>query len=144
MLEALLNTTPVPWLQKLAEFGERRQEVLAGNLANIDTPGYRTRDLPLAEFQQALGAALRAKPHASPLAANGAPPALAAELFPRRLFQAVEVPSGQVTFQDGGNRSIEREIMEMTKNVLMQTYAVELMNAHMHMLRMAVDGRAAA
>ena len=64
MIDSLLSSTTIPLLEKVAGFGEHRQGVLAGNLANIDTPNYRTRDLPVEDFRQALkdAAELRAQP----------------------------------------------------------------------------------
>ena len=59
MLDQILNSNSLPLLEKMAAFSERRQEVLAGNIANIDTPGYKMRDLPVAEFRQALQEAVQ-------------------------------------------------------------------------------------
>jgi flagellar basal-body rod protein FlgB len=54
MLQPLLSQSTTPLLRQVARFAERRQDVLAGNVANIDTPGYRMRELPVQEFQHAL------------------------------------------------------------------------------------------
>ena len=62
--------------------------------------------------------------------------------FPNRLFQAVEAASPSITFQDNNNRSIEFEMMQMTKNAMMQSYATELMNAQITMLQAAIRGQA--
>ena len=35
-------------------FAQARHQVLAGNIANLDTPGYRVRDLSVENFQQRL------------------------------------------------------------------------------------------
>ena len=43
---------------KVAAFAEARNAVLADNIANIDTAGYKTKDLSVAEFQQTLAAAI--------------------------------------------------------------------------------------
>ena len=143
MIGSLLGSTTIPLLEKVAVFGERRQEVLAGNLANIDTPDYKTRDLPLDDFMQALkdAAALRDRPPSlGSLPAPGESPAdRMAKLFPDALFRAVEAPPSNITFQDGGNRSIEHEVMEMTKNVMMQNFAIELMAAQMNLLKIAIN-----
>jgi len=61
MLEQMLNSKSLPLLEKMAAFAERRQEVLAGNIANIDTPAYKMRDLPVKDFQQALRDAVQLK-----------------------------------------------------------------------------------
>ena len=45
-----INTT-IPLLQEVASFAEARHHVLAGNIANVDTPGYRVRDLSPETFR---------------------------------------------------------------------------------------------
>lgn len=162
MLQPILNSTTIPLLEQVAKFGERRQEVLAGNVANIDTPEYRRRDLPVAKFQESLQrmiAARRAGEKPSSITETMNPASLQhmvqlSQPFPgvnvntvgadptRELFQAVEVePAEGATFQDGNNRSLEREMMSLTKNVMMQTFAIEVMSTQMNMLQTAIMGR---
>ena len=40
-----------PVLEQVVNFTEARHGVLAGNIANLDTPGYKTRDLSPELFQ---------------------------------------------------------------------------------------------
>jgi len=146
MLESLFNSSTIPLLAKTAAFAERRHEVLAGNVANISTPDYRTRDLPVAEFRAALEEAVGRR---RPVDSSGKPawsfsagvPA-SGESFPQALYQALEAPPKTITFQDGNNRSIEKEVMEITKNSLMQTVAIELMNVQLNRLEAAISERA--
>ena len=42
----------MPVLEQVVNFTEARHGVLAGNIANLDTPGYKTRDLSPALFQE--------------------------------------------------------------------------------------------
>jgi flagellar basal-body rod protein FlgB len=152
MFDRLFDTSTIPLLAKMAAFTERRHEVLTGNIANISTPDYRTRDLPVGEFQAALAEAVSRRNVAgapgqagwSFLAqateAAGAQPA--AELFPQTLFRAAQGPPRTLTFQDGNNRSIEQEVMEITKNSMMQGVAIELMNAQMNRLQAVISERA--
>jgi len=58
MINDLLSTSTSPLLEKAAIFAERRQEVLAGNIANIDTPDYLMRDLPVSDFKAAMSSAI--------------------------------------------------------------------------------------
>lgn len=58
MMNDLLSTSTSPLLEKVAIFAERRQEVLAGNIANIDTPDYLMKDLPVADFKAAMASAV--------------------------------------------------------------------------------------
>jgi flagellar basal-body rod protein FlgB len=148
MIESLFNTSTIPLLAKAAAFAERRHEVLAGNVANISTPDYRTRDLPVAEFRAALEEAVaRRRPvdssGRSAWSFSAAPgPDGASAGFPQDLFHALEAPPRTITFQDGNNRSIEKEVMEITKNSIMQTVAIELMNVQLNRLQAVISERA--
>lgn len=137
MLEPLLNSTTLPMLEKLAVFGERRHEVLSGNIANIDTPGYKTRDLPVDDFQQALRSAVMSRHRPSP----GNPSSAVESQFPQELFGAIEAQPKHLTFQDGGNRSIEHEVMEMTKNSMLQGFALDLLTAQLRLLETVIQER---
>jgi len=148
--KTLFNTTTIPLLEKIAAFTARRHDVLAGNIANIDTPNYHMRDLPIAEFQQALAkvadAFRDARTHQteSPNATSAQPNSRIDldEIFPASLFRAGDAATNNVTFQDGGNRSVEQEVMEMTKNAMMQKYALEVMMAQMNLLQSMISERA--
>lgn len=156
MLHPILAQSPLPLLKQVARFTERRQEVLAGNIANIDTPGYRMRDLPIQEFQAALQQALRpGGPHGPIQPSPGVPwslgspeslgspvPALE-EMFPESLFRAqVAEKQPGITFQDANNRSIEHQFLEMTKNSLLQNFALQVMAAQYGQLQAAITGQA--
>ena len=54
MLSSLFQSSSLPVLEQVVNFTEARHGVLAGNIANLDTPGYKTRDLSPALFQQRL------------------------------------------------------------------------------------------
>ena len=152
MFDRLFDSSTMPLLAKVAAFTERRHEVLTGNIANISTPDYKTRDLPVAEFQAALAEAVsRRRPEGAPRQGGwsfSAPAAgetgdqPAADLFPDKLFHAIQNPNRTLTFQDGNNRSIEQEVMEITKNSMMQGVAIELMNAQLNRLQAVISERA--
>ncbi|HVV99193.1 MAG TPA: hypothetical protein VHB77_02565 [Planctomycetaceae bacterium] len=144
-----------PLLEQLAAFTERRHEVLAGNIANISTPDYKTRDLPVAKFQEALQQAVAGQQRRTQeprsltdilggsSSGNGtsSSPSSVKDNFPAELFQAVE-RSDNFTFLDGSNRNVEQEVMEMTKNSLIQNFAVELLVAQMGILQAVISERA--
>jgi flagellar basal-body rod protein FlgB len=145
-VSSLFDGTTIPLLEKIAKFSERRHEVLTANVANIDTPNYKRRDLPLDAFQKALREAItdgqsRLEQGVSGSRSSGVTQALgggSASAFPAQLFQVIEAQSPSLTFQDNNNRSIENEMMEMTKNSLMQSFAIELMNTQFGMLQAAI------
>lgn len=145
-MSSIFDGTTIPLLEKIAVFGERRHEALTSNVANIDTPNYKRRDLPLEAFQKALREAIadgqsRLEQGASVMNGGGISRSLGgggAVAFPAQLFQAMEAQSPSLTFQDNNNRSIEHEMMEMTKNTLMQSFAIEMMNTQFGMLQAAI------
>ncbi len=152
MLRPILDSTPVPLLTQVAKFAERRQEVLAGNIANFDTPGYRMRDLPTERFQDALRTAVARRqtpPEVGQASASilspgspTTPTQLVEELFPDSLFRA-QTPLGQdqITFQDANNRSVEHQFLQMTQNSLMQQFALEVMKNQFEQLQTVISER---
>ncbi|MCA9020693.1 MAG: hypothetical protein KDA74_11150, partial [Planctomycetaceae bacterium] len=60
----------------------------------------------------------------------------------RSLFQAREATPQNLTFQDANNRSVESQMMQMTKNSMMQQFAVEVMMAQLNQLLTVVSERA--
>lgn len=146
MFQSLFDSSTIPLLQQVAAFTERRNEVLAGNVANISTPSYKMRDLPVAEFQKSLREAVaRRSDSAQPAQANwsfasSAAPGSTADVFPRGLLHAAPQPRG-ITFHDGNDRNIEFEMMEMTKNSLLQNTAIELLTAQMNRLQAVISER---
>jgi len=146
MIQSLLNSTVVPLLEKVVQFSERRQRLLASNNAHIDTPNYKTRDLPVEQFRQALKDAVAARLN-GPLADGSQSAGASAnksidQFFPKELFQPVLAPPQNITFQDGNNRSVEKTVMDMRKNVAMQRFAIEVITAQLNMLQTVISERA--
>lgn len=79
-----------------------KQTVAASNLANLDTPGYRTRDV---SFDAALDSQLGAMRRTSDRHLGGPPPPEA----------ATEETDGLASRRDGNNVQLDRELLAMTK-----------------------------
>ena len=127
--------------QRLATFTEARQGVLADNIANIDTPGYKARDLPLAEFQAMLSKAVaQSRGTGRPLRLEST---ASIRIGPagERPFKPVEREGNSILFHDQGNRSSETELTEMVKNTLMHRVAVEILRGQYDTLEAAVRER---
>src|SRR3954452_8922749 len=58
---SLFSASVIPVVEQAVKFGQARHNVLAGNIANIDTPGYRARDLSVEVFQPRLQEAIQVK-----------------------------------------------------------------------------------
>ncbi len=54
MKPGMFNGTTIPVLEQVVNFAQARHGVLAGNVANMDVPGYKTQDLSQDLFQERL------------------------------------------------------------------------------------------
>ena len=156
MMNSFVRPAAVPLLKQAAEFNERRQQVLTANIAKIDTPGYKTRDLPVEAFQEAMKKAVRQikspSLHTSQNTSSHLPiefpsslmtrePAVD-DLFSEELFQSEQLPEHSLGLQDNGKRNIEHEVMEMTRTVMMQSYAMQMMTSQYDLLESVISGQA--
>jgi flagellar basal body rod protein FlgG len=53
-IDRLFKQDSTPVLEQLLQFTTARSQVLAEDVVNIDTPGYKSKDLNLAAFQKLL------------------------------------------------------------------------------------------
>lgn len=104
-------------LERYLDLLSTRQKLVASNIANIDTPGYKTRDINFsAELQNAM--------------AGQAPVAIE--------------PAGLTTKNDGNNVSLDREARLLSENAIRFNFASQIVKAQHRMLKSAIqEGRGA-
>jgi flagellar basal-body rod protein FlgB len=127
-----LNEPVLNVLQKGLEASGMRQQVLANNVANIDTPNFKRSDV---DFQAVLGAALGEK--------GGA---LAMKLTsPKHIPGVAEgVGSGIVTDQttslrnDGNNVDVDREMSNVAENGLYYNSLTRTISSQLDLLRTVI------
>jgi flagellar basal-body rod protein FlgB len=90
-----------------------RQKLVASNIANADTPGYKTQDV---NFQASLQAAV-----------DGGSPA------------TVQVP-GLAVRNDGNNVDLDREARLLAENAMRFNVAASLMHSEIQQVREAIQG----
>jgi flagellar basal-body rod protein FlgB len=90
-----------------------RQKVVASNIANADTPGYRTQDI---DFQSALRSA-----------SSGIQPS------------TTEVAGLRVK-NDGNNVSLDRESRLLSENAMRFNIASNLLKSQLKVVRLAIEG----
>ena len=130
-----VGSTATDALQESLRLFQDRHRVLADNVANIDTPGYRMKDIDTGAFEGELARAItksrRANPNASRL--EFAPP------DPRS-------PSAQriagIVFHDDNNRSVERLMAEMAKNGSKHAQAASVLRNQVNLLRAVISENA--
>ncbi len=134
MLSALFQSTTIPVLQEVVNFSQARQAVLAGNIANIDTPGYQARDLSVEDFQARLKQAIedRDDPQVHSPGETG--------LAPRPLMAEVAKSSQSILRHDMGNVDMETQVSEMVKNHIQHNLALTILTDQFRQLQTAIRG----
>lgn len=141
-LRDLTESGAMPVLEMTALFAARRQEVLAHNIANIDTPGFIPRQVSARAFQEALGRAIDRRRDA-----GGGPLEVEAtrELRPAGDGLALEprTPSGNILFHDRNNRDLERMMADLAENVGVFRLATDLLRTRHGLIASALAERVA-
>jgi flagellar basal-body rod protein FlgB len=140
----MFDASSLPVLEQVVNFTQARHGVLAGNIANIDTPGYKSRDLSVETFQSRLKEAVEARRQAaeSPSYAINAQLAGRPSGEGRENWKQVRDTAGDILYHDDHEVSLETQVTEITKNQTQHNLALTIMNAQFRLLRAAVTERA--
>ncbi len=143
-VERLIESPTISALELAARFGEQRHQVLAENVANVDTPDFATRQLDPRAFGASLREALdRAERHGR----DGL------ELRGNRQFESI--PGGavrvrpdvaqpdNVLFHDGTNGRLESLLTDVQQNAMSYQMTIELLKGKFNGLLNAIRGRTA-
>jgi flagellar basal-body rod protein FlgB len=106
MLDGLTNQ-----IEHYMDLLSTRQKLVASNIANASTPGYKTRDI---NFDQELHSAASSLP-------------------------AIEEIDGLKTKNDGNNVSIDRESRLLAENALRFSVASQILKGEVRTLKSAID-----
>ena len=137
MLPNLFNSTTIPALGEVLNFAQARHTVLAGNIANVNTPGYRLRDLSPTEFQQQAegGDCQPAEDSAEPLSPGWR------HSEPGDPMRQVRASLENLVYHDDTNIDLEKQVAEMTKNHLLHNFALTVMTDQFQLLQTAISER---
>ena len=141
MFDSWLSNSTLPALEQTAVFAQKRHQLLAGNLANLDTPDYKTRDLSVNEFQTQLKAAINpSKTGATTyVPGKGQQP-----VTQQQALEKARDVSKQILYHDGGDVSLEEQVTEISKNQSMHNTAIALMRSQFQTLQVAIRESASA
>lgn len=100
-------------LERSLDFRTKRNNLLSGNIANIETPGYKAKDLV---FEQALGAALKSQ-EPGPMRTTNTRHLDGRDSTPLGLVQPKVIQSANsVGSVDGNSVDLEREMAKLAEN----------------------------
>lgn len=100
-------------LEQYMTLVSQRQKLVASNIANADTPGYKTKDI---DFQAEL------------------------ENVSTGMAPAVEEVPGLVVKNDGNNVNLDREARLLSENALRFNIAANLLRSQIRIVHMAIEG----
>ncbi len=133
MLNGLFQSSSIPVLEEVISFAQARQSVLAGNIANIDTPGYQAKDLSVEDFQARLKQAIEERDD------PGIRTPGEGDLPPKPLMAEVAKSSPTILRHDLGNVDMESQVAEMVKNEIQHNTALTIMTDQFHQLQVAIS-----
>ncbi|HEX4142897.1 MAG TPA: flagellar basal body protein [Pirellulales bacterium] len=137
MLTSLFQGTTIPVLEQVINFAQTRHNVLAGNVANIDTPGYRMRDLSPEMFQARLKAAIQQR-DTTPGIISAASPGNVTENPVSRVGDSFD----DMLHHDDSNGSLEDQVTAIAKNELQHNTALAIMVSQFQLLQAAISEKA--
>ncbi len=126
MIDPIFQSDNYQLARKLLDAAALRQEAIATNVANAETPGFRRIDIAPDFATQ-----LKARLAAGDLAQTGD------TLRP----QLAEDQTARAVRPDGNSVEIERELLAMNRNAVEYDYLSEIVSGNLKQLKIAITGR---
>jgi flagellar basal-body rod protein FlgB len=141
LFQDIANSESIPAMEKMLAYTQARHRMLVENIANVDTPGYKARQLDTRAFQRALRAAidgqrqgagsLRLKDHAE----------FRQDAQGRMEVKPAAEPAENVLFHDQTNMRVERQMASLAENTLMHQMVADRLKGRFDQLMIAIRGR---
>lgn len=126
-----------PTVQALAaslKYRQLRQELIASNIANAETPGYKAKKI---DFEEALARALDVDNELKMKTTDSKHYNVGGGGF-NNLQPEIYEDSNGVTSLDGNNVDRDQEMAEMAENKIMYDASVQLLNKKLGLLKYAI------
>ena len=145
MIDTVTNAGAMPVLERMIQFAARRHELIAGNVANIDTPGYRPVDVSTQAFQQRLGEAIDARRARGPTGGSGGTlnidSSAEIEITSDGMILHPEPIGANILFHDGNDRALERTMQDLVENFGTFRLAAQLLRHQFESINTAIRER---
>lgn len=136
MENGIITSSTIPVLEQVINFAQNRHEVLVGNVANLDTPGYQVRDMSVETFQQRLKDAIAAGHRRN----QASSPGMAASQA-RDALSNVSDSMRSILYHDGSDVGMEQQVLQISKNQFLHNLAISLMSSQFQLLQTAISER---
>lgn len=131
MIDPIFQSDNYQLARKLLDGAVLRQEAIASNIANAETPGYRRLDVS-GDFASELRARSAQPGWTADASFSDLQPKLAEDLHARSVRP------------DGNSVEVERELLEMNRNTVEYDFLADVVSRNIKQLRMAITGRTSA
>lgn len=123
----MTQTTPLlSTLESYLSLTTKREEAISANMANVDTPGYHTRDIDFnSELSRAMSGVLSQSEDGTQTA---------------QINPVVREVSGLLERPDGNNVSLDREGLLMSETQLQYQIGIQLIKHQFHQILSAISG----
>jgi flagellar basal-body rod protein FlgB len=126
MVDPIFQSDTYVLARKLLDADVVRQQAIASNIANAETPGYHRIDVA-PDFAEQLKAQVKSGDLAT--ASDSITPHLADD------------PNARSVRPDGNSVDIEKELLAMNRNMVDHQYLTEVVTYNIKQLKMAITGR---
>lgn len=125
MLDPLGNERKYGLLKTAMDVGAVRQQLFAGNIANVDTPGYKAKDLDfhaiMRDYEDQVEMTPKTKPDGTPFLGRG-------QLIQYGDYQIEDDDSSITMRVDGNNVDMDKEMAKLAHNSGRFSLATQLLN----------------
>ena len=143
MIEGLTNAGSLPVLERVMQFASRRHGLIAHNVANLTTPGFRAADVSVDAFQASLREAIDVRREDAGAAGGRLDLADSRDVSVHDdHLQLHPEPTGRnILFQDGNDRDVERTMQDLVENFMVFRTAAQFMRDEYELINTAIRER---
>ena len=120
----MIDNRLYPVIEDHMDWTAKRQQMLSNNMANINTPGYHSKDVSFSEQLQLLQLNTTNSKHITPIGMDAR-------------MEQYEVP-GEADMKDN-SVDLDREMSELTKNGLQYVALIQFVSQKLKTLRSAIN-----
>ena len=125
LIEGLMNRGNGALLEQVINFASQRHKLLLDDIANVDTPNYKQKDLSLDRFNALLGERIDDRRRSGSAKFDD-------------INLSTDYPTRGILFHDRNNRSMEQLATDLAKNAMMHNLAIELLRKQFQQMEMAL------